>query len=38
MQELIDRLNALGQEGWVPVSGLEVAKFAVFMREIPKAD
>lgn len=34
MNELIDRLNELGQEGWIIVSGVEIAKYAVFMREI----
>ena len=34
MNELIDRLNELGQDGWVILSGFEIAKYAVFVREI----
>ncbi len=34
MNDFIDKLNELGQEGWILVSGVEVAKYAVFMREI----
>lgn len=36
MTELVDRLNELGQEGWMIVSGMEIVKYAVFMREIPE--
>ena len=36
MKELVSRLNELGQEGWVIVSGTEIAKYTVFMREIPE--
>lgn len=36
MNELVDRLNELGQEGWMIVSGMEIVKYAVFMREIPE--
>lgn len=34
MTELVERLNTLGQEGWGIVSGLEIVKYAVFVREI----
>lgn len=34
MEELINRLNDLGQEGWILISGVEVSKYAVFMRII----
>lgn len=36
MKELISRLNEMGQEGWVIVSGTEIAKYTVLVREIPE--
>lgn len=38
MNDFIDKLNKLGQEGWILVSGVEVAKYAVVMREILSED
>ncbi|HCW73721.1 DUF4177 domain-containing protein [Proteiniclasticum sp.] len=32
--ELIDRLNELGRDGWIIMSGFEFMKHTVFMREI----
>lgn len=32
--ELIDRLNELGSDGWIIMSGFELMKHTVFMREI----
>jgi hypothetical protein len=34
--EMIDRLNELGKDGWIAVSGFEFIKYTVFMREIPE--
>ncbi len=34
--ELISRLNELGEDGWVLISGLEFTKTAVCMREVPE--
>ncbi len=34
MNEMMDRLNELGQEGWLLISGLELGKYSVFVREI----
>lgn len=32
--ELIDRLNELGSEGWILVSGISELQYATFMRII----
>lgn len=34
MDEVVDRLNELGQEGWKIVPGVEIFKNAIFIREI----
>lgn len=34
LNELMDRLNELGKEGWILISGIEIAKYSVFMREV----
>jgi len=36
--ELIARLNELGNDGWILISGVEFVKYAVCMREIPEDD
>lgn len=33
MQELIQKLNELGEEGWILISGIEVSKYATFIRK-----
>ena len=37
-EELIIRLNELGTDGWILISGLENLQFATFMRIIPYED
>ena len=32
--ELVDRLNELGKDGWILVSGVASSKYSVVMREI----
>lgn len=33
-QEMMERLNELGKEGWILISGIEYLEHAVFMRII----
>jgi hypothetical protein len=33
MQELTQRLNELGEEGWILISGIEISKYATFIRK-----
>lgn len=37
MNELIKKLNELGKEGWIIISGFEVMKYAIFAREIDQS-
>lgn len=36
-QEMMDRLNELGKDGWILISGIEYLEYAVFMRIIEEA-
>lgn len=36
-QEMVDRLNELGKDGWILISGIEYLDCAVFMRMIEEA-
>lgn len=36
--ELIARLNELGADGWILISGMENLRFAIFMRIISETD
>lgn len=31
-QEMVERLNELGKDGWILISGIEYLEYAVFMR------
>ena len=36
--ELIDRLNELGAEGWILISGTEYLQYATFMRIVSRTE
>lgn len=36
--ELINRLNELGADGWILISGIEYLQYATFMRIVPRTE
>ena len=36
--ELIDRLNELGADGWILISGIEYLQYATFMRIVSRTE
>lgn len=36
--EMIEKLNRLGDDGWILISGIENLKYATFMRIIDRED